>query len=521
MNRNTLHSLVIVMGVVFFILFALQFFWVTQSYKVKEESFDRLIIRNLHEIVKTLETNETVVQINSEIFSVGKLNSHDYINYIDSIVKRNNYMRINTQNTFSRQTITLSDTSINKINNSLHLSRFPQKKQGNQVLDIDMIRNEISKKISKKTLFVEKVVNKLLNYDENIVSRIDTGKLDEIISDKLKNEDITIPYKFAIFHLDTLVLANSDNFKYQENDKVYEIDLFPNDVFNSKLKLKLYFPYRKQFLIHSILPITFLSFFLVLAIFIIFSYNLYLIVKQKKLSEIKADFVNNITHELKTPLSTIFLAASFIDEKLKEKDDLNLKRFTRIIATESKRLEKQVENVLKIAMIEEGKVKLNKTEININALIEKTVESFQTLFQQKNGRIEVDTDNTIQTIYGNELHLSNIFSNLLDNALKYSRGNPIVKITTQKEQFSVKISVKDNGIGIDKKHIKKIFEKFYRVSTGNVHNVKGFGIGLSYVKDVINEHEGKISVKSESGKGTEFIIKIPCKKNENGRYKRN
>ncbi len=521
MNRKVLRSLVIVMGVVFLVLFALQFFWVSQAYKVKEKYFDQLVVRSLHEISKTLETNETVVQINSEIFSVGELNKQDYFRYIDSISKIHNQSDFNIQNSFRKQTIVFSDTSINRVNDFLDIPLSEIEVSPKQSLNLSLLRNEISRKITKKTLFVEKVVNKLLNYDDDITSRIDTGKLEKLITKKLKEENITIPFEFAIFQSDSLTSIKSSDLINLKNAKIYKVNLFPNDVFNSGLALKLYFPERKQYLIHSILPIALFSAILVLAIFIIFFYNFYLIVKQKRLSKIKADFVNNITHELKTPISTITLASSLINEKLQDTDNLNLKRFTKIIADEAVRLHMQVENVLKIAIIEEGKVKLNKTDINLNNLIEKTVKNYQILFQQKDGKIEIDLDNTIPIIWGNELHLSNIFSNLLENALKYSIEIPTVKITTKAEHYSVKISVKDNGIGIEKKQLKKIFEKFYRVPTGNVHDVKGFGIGLSYVKDVVNEHEGKIFVKSEYGKGTEFVIVLPQKKSENGRHKKN
>jgi len=520
MNRKVLRSLVIVMGVVFLLLFGLQFFWILQAYKVKEKHFDKLAIRSLSEVSKTLETNETVVQINSEVFSIGELNKQDYFRYIDSISKKHNQAKFNFQNSFRKHTIIFPDTSINQSSDSLNSPLSKTEISSNQELNLSLLRNEISRKITKKTLFVEKVVNKLLNYNEDITSRIDTGKLKKLIAEKLADENIEIPFDFAIFQKDSLTPIRSSNMKNLKDSKLYKVHLFSNDVFNSGLVLQLNFPKRRHYLIHSILTITILSIVLVLAIFIIFSFNLYLILKQKRLSKIKADFINNITHELKTPISTITLASSLINEKLQDSDAKNLKKFTKIITDEAIRLNRQVENVLKIAIIEEGKVKLNKTDINLNSLIKRTVKNYQILFQQKKGEIEIDLENSIPVIDGNELHLTNILSNLLENALKYSKEIPIVKISTKSEHYSVKISVKDNGIGIEKKQLTKIFEKFYRVPTGNVHDVKGFGIGLSYVKDVVYEHEGKIFVNSELGKGTEFVITFPQKKLKNGRSKK-
>ncbi len=513
MNRKVLRSLVIIMGVVFLVLFGLQFFWVSQAYKVKEKHFDHLVIRSLNEVTKTLETNETVVQINSEVFSIGELNKQGYLQYIDSLSKNHNQAKFNIQNSFQKQTIVFPDTSINQYSNSINKPLSNTEISSKNALNLSLLRDEIYRKITKKTLFVEKVVNKLLNYNEDITSRIDTGKLEKLITEKLTEENINIPFEFAIFQNDSLTSIRSSKMDNLKDCKKYRVKLFPNDVFNSGLVLQIIFPKRKYYLVHSIFAVTILSIVLVLAIFIIFAFNLYLILKQKRLSKIKADFINNITHELKTPISTISLASSLINEKLQENDSLNLKKFTKIITDEALRLGMQVENVLKISIIEEGKVKLNKTDINLNNLIKKAVENYQILFQQKKGEIELALDNSTPIIYGNELHLTNIFSNLLENALKYSKETPKVKISTQKEYDSVKISVKDNGIGIEKKQLKKIFDKFYRVPTGNVHNVKGFGIGLSYVKDVVNEHEGKIIVNSELGKGTEFVILFPNKKN--------
>jgi len=249
MNRKVLRSLVIVMGVVFLVLFALQFFWVSQAYKVKEKYFDQLVVRSLHEISKTLETNETVVQINSEVFSVGELNKQDYLQYIDSISRKHNQVNINVQNSFRKQTIIFSDTSINQVNDSLNIKETES--SPNRDINISLLRNEISRKITKKTLFVEKVVNKLLNYDENIASRIDTGKLEKLISEKLKEENIIMPFEFAVFQTDSLTPINSSDLRNLKDSKIYQINLFPNDVFNSGLVLKLNFPERKKFLIHQ------------------------------------------------------------------------------------------------------------------------------------------------------------------------------------------------------------------------------------------------------------------------------
>ncbi len=510
MNKKILSSLIIVMGFVFLILFVFHYFWISKAYNNNKRNFELTVLHVMHEISKTLETKETVVQINSEVFSVGELNQQDYLNYVDSLMKQQNDQKTYTQNTYSKQTIILSDTSFNRTEDSI---KNINQDNSETTLNLSILRNEISKKISKKTLFVEKVVNKLLNYDENVAARIDTGKLEELINNAFKEEKINIPFQYAVYKGDSMTKVKSKDYNETSDIERYCVKLFPSDVFNSGLMLKLYFPNQRNYIIQKILPISILSVFLVLSIFLIFFYNYYLIIKQKRLSRIKTDFVNNMTHELKTPISTISLASSLINEKVKNgANEENISRFTKIISDEASRLHSQVENVLKIAMLQEGKVKLKLVKFDLNKLIEEITKNFQILFQQQNGTIEFSSESPENMIMGDKFNLESVFANLLDNALKYSKDNPKVMIVVRSEYDTVKISVKDNGIGIEKKQLKKIFDKFYRIPTGNVHDVKGFGIGLSYVKDIIDEHSGQIDVKSDVGKGTEFIITLPQKK---------
>lgn len=509
MNRKILSSLVIVMGFVFLILFVFHYFWVIQAFNNNKKAFEQAVLQGMHKISKTLETKETVVQINSEAFSIGELSQQDYLKYIDSILNLQNNPKVYSQNSFSKQTIILSDTSFNRTEDAM--DNLNQRQPESDV-NLSILRNEISKKISKKTLFVEKVVNKLLNYDEDIAVRIDTSKLEEMIAQTFKDEEIDIPFQFAVYKDDSIIKVRSSEYTASCEIENFCVKLFPNDVFNSGLVLNVYFPDQRHYIIKKILPISILSVFLVFSIFLIFSYTYYLIIKQKRLSIIKTDFINNMTHELKTPISTITIASSLINEKIKNTEQENISKFTKIISDESSRLNLQVENVLKIAMLQEGKVKLKMVKFDINKLITDVAKNFQILFEQQHGKIELISNNESHLITGDEFNLESVFANLLDNALKYSKKNPTVKISIKSEYDSVKISVKDNGIGIEKKQLKKIFEKFYRIPTGNVHDVKGFGIGLSFVKDIIVEHSGEINVKSEVGKGTEFVIKLPQKK---------
>ncbi len=236
------------------------------------------------------------------------------------------------------------------------------------------------------------------------------------------------------------------------------------------------------------------------------------LLRQKKLSEIKNDFINNMTHEFKTPLATISLAVDALrnEKVLESREKLNY--FSGIIKEENKRMNKQVETILQAALTDRQELQLNLRPINVHQVIHKAFENFTLQLQQKNGKADLQLNAKFDLINADEVHFTNLISNLVDNALKYSKENLLLKLSTTNTNKSVIIRIEDNGIGMSKETVKRIFEKFYRAHTGNLHNVKGFGLGLSYVKTVVDAHHGKIKVESVLGRGTSFIIDMPLHK---------
>jgi two-component system phosphate regulon sensor histidine kinase PhoR len=233
---------------------------------------------------------------------------------------------------------------------------------------------------------------------------------------------------------------------------------------------------------------------------------------QKKLSEIKSDFINNMTHEFKTPLATISLAVDAIRNEKVMADTDKMKYFSSIIKEENKRMNKHVETILQAALMEKQELQLNLVSLKVNEVLENVLESYQLQLEEKNARIETNFAAKKDMIQADEIHFTNLFSNLIDNAIKYSKENLLIKLSTASNNKTISIKIEDNGIGMGKESVKRIFEKFYRAHTGNIHNVKGFGLGMSYVKTVIDAHKGKIKVDSTLGKGSCFTIELPLEK---------
>jgi two-component system phosphate regulon sensor histidine kinase PhoR len=248
---------------------------------------------------------------------------------------------------------------------------------------------------------------------------------------------------------------------------------------------------------------------LLLVIMLLFSFSIRTIYRQKKLSEIKNDFINNMTHELKTPIATISLACEAMNDPDMQKSTRAMSTYIGMINEENKRLGVLVENVLRTAIFEQGEMQLRVNKVNIHTVIEQVIRNIEIQVKKKKGQIIQHLDASNPVIEGDNLHITNVIYNLIDNAIKYSEISPTVEIFTRDEMNGVAIAFRDNGIGITRENQRKIFDKLYRVPTGNVHNVKGFGLGLSYVKGVIEKHGGTVDVESEVKKGSTFTIHIP------------
>jgi len=347
-----------------------------------------------------------------------------------------------------------------------------------------------------------------------IEMRIDPQKLDNDLRKLFRDSGIDLDFEYAI---KSSFLGNEKNVVYTKNYQVkggkkeFSKLLFPNDLNLSPNYLYVYFPKQQGYLMKETGMLIIPTIVLTAMLIGIFVFTILIILKQKKLSIIKNDFINNMTHELKTPISTISLASQMLRDNSLQNTARTIEQISNVIYQESKRLGFQVEKVLQMAVFNEGKLKLKYKEVNLNELINSVVLNFELRVKNKNGTLSSDLKADQPIIKADEVHITNVLFNLLDNAVKYSNEEPHVLVSTENKKGFLIVSVKDNGIGIPSEHIDQIFERFFRVPTGNVHDVKGFGLGLSYVKKIVESHQGKIKVESTLHKGTKFMIYFPLK----------
>ncbi len=369
-------------------------------------------------------------------------------------------------------------------------------------------------KLLKKTELAEEIFSDFLFKERPIYDRLSPELVKESLKAEFKDEGVLLPFEFAIAKnlqsQDSIIYSSNINLFHSEKKRnIYKSTLFPNDLNPTDFSLFVIFPDEKSYIFQT-MGSNFLSAFLLLSVIIgSFYYALKTIIRQKKLAEIKNDFINNMTHEFKTPISSISLASQLISEDQQINSNESLKRFIGIIQSENTRLGKQVEKVLQTAQMEKEELVLNKKEIDLNQLILNLVDSQIPMVESKGGKFLLNLPENNIVYFADETHISNSILNLIDNALKYSKENPIIEINLEENQNELIFSIKDNGIGIASQNIPLLFDAFYRVPTGNIHNVKGFGLGLSYVKKIIEAHKGRINVKSTLGEGTEFFIYLP------------
>jgi two-component system phosphate regulon sensor histidine kinase PhoR len=366
-------------------------------------------------------------------------------------------------------------------------------KRSNDLKALDKVQFEIALKDIAATYPVQK--------------RISVEKLRKLLDRELKILGIKAPFEFSIFSNGLSTKVKTENFEFCR-DNTFGHPIFVDNDGKTTYQLMVTFPSKKKWLIQEILGISLLS--ILLTFIVVFSYlkTLKQLNNQRKISEIKTDFINNMTHEFKTPIATINLALDAIKNPKVIHDEEKVKRYVQMIREENKRMNAQVENVLRISKLEKNEIELVKESVDIHHLIQNAVQHLQLIANEREAVISLNLQAQRSFASANEDHMTNVIINLIDNALKYSPEKPIINISSVNEGNEIVIKVSDRGMGMTKIVQKRVFEKFYREHTGDIHNVKGHGLGLAYVQKIIDEHDGKVFVDSEKDKGSTFTIRL-------------
>jgi len=534
MNRRTIFLFSFFVSLVLLALIVVQLYWITSAFKLTEQHFDQDVSDALNDVVYRLEKNSTAAKL-TEKFNFRKQairwvtpppnGAKATTHIVKDSMDRLGYSMPNQYNVKVVEEISSDSngiiTSKAKHNYFAHDSTLGSDFSTGLKFDNSLAAADSFDKKMQWAMHRSDVMNDIfdelvsINIYHDVATHIDTVQIDSLVRRALADQDIFIPYRFGILNTaqDTVLMASPGSVNSHLLQSTFKVNLSPKNVFVKPRYLSLYFPSSTNYTLSKLKFVLLSSVALIIIIIAAFYYTISTIFRQKKLSEIKSDFINNMTHEFKTPISTISLASEVLRDKSIEKSSDSIDRYLGIISAENKRLAGLVENVLQAAVLDQGKLKLRIEETDVHKIIENVLQSLNLQIQSKQGEITTDLQAQRYSLFADKMHLGNIIYNLVDNALKYCKEAPRIKVSTRNTAEELIISISDNGIGIRKEDQKKIFETFYRVPTGNVHNVKGFGLGLSYVKAVVEKHAGHIEVESEPGMGSTFVVYLPFQNN--------
>tara|TARA_B100001057_G_scaffold77507_2_gene72411 strand:- start:27656 stop:29206 length:1551 start_codon:yes stop_codon:yes gene_type:complete len=507
MNKKNFLLIIILLAVSLVSILFVQFNWISDLNKLNEDRFKQDIQNVLFMVNDRLEEQEIIALTRDNLqatFKVRRSVESGDFELIESSFNKKTLDSTEVQSTKSsfQYDIEADNSSIKRLSPKINAS-IQIEDMGDLTLDSSM-QDQINKILDRSEM-IQIILNKLLTNDRTIKSELDIDFLHNLIKLSLSQMKLDLKYEFIIFNnLDKKIeLASSDNLEILNSE--FKINLFQNDLIDSDFDLYLFFPNQSQFIRENNFFSMIFSVMFLTVIGLCFYYVILKVFELKKLSEIKNEFIDNMTHELKTPISTISLASeALLDKEIK--DDNSRKNYIKIINDENKRLGVQVEKVLSIAQSEKENYNIKFEKISINKIIKDSVDINSFKIKKRSGEIILKLCSDESFIYGNYDHLINVFNNLLDNANKYSTDKPIIKISSTKINNILEVKISDNGIGIKNSNIDKVFDKFYREPQGNIHNVKGFGLGLSYVKNILNKHKATIDVTSKLNHGTKFII---------------
>lgn len=548
MKKETKHITLIISAITIALigLIALQIYLLIVSYEQKEQAFDRNVVNALNAVSQQIEKEEAA----SKIFNVAmqippslpkgspktlrKLISKDpakletlpngnFTWIISDTVKsaggNEKQMRIemfHSSGIDTMRSVVIKGKNSKTKNGSQSFAYSYSTNENNisfstSINDSAMlILRDTTKK--RRGEIVARVVDKLFLVETlPIEQRLDLSRLDSLVKKSLTTVGIDLAYSFRVTvgEHDSVKLTNDSLGKMNMATTPFTTPLFPNDVISQKYELALFLPDKSSFVAKEMTALLSMSFIFISILVGSFIYFIRIVIVQKRFSVSIVDFINNMTHEFKTPISTIALASEAIAKPDILKSKTKVLKYNSLIVDENNRMKHQVDKILQMAVLEEGEFELTLTEVDLHAIIQQAVKNISLQVEQRNGKIVSELEASNYVMNGDALHIANIIHNILDNALKYSSSIPETTITTKNIGSAISIRIRDKGIGISKEDTARVFEKYFRVSTGNLHNVKGFGLGLSYVKLIVEAHQGTVGIDSTPGVGTTVEITFP------------
>lgn len=525
------------MGLSILGIIIVQLVWINNAIRVKNELFDRTVSEVLDNTVTQLETKKDLnfittipqspkvqwktkqlpppppkpVKIIRDSIAPGQTRVEVKVESNDSLVHVFQFNQSTGVHSSANSFTSHRHDTIYTTTNAIVASTTKHLDSLETMIDtIQHLPPKIKKRIAFKSenlkVFSNKLVTEIATFGQDQVSISDLNK---ILKKELRNKNLELKYDAAILENDTIneMTEKADSLALLKTK--YQTNLFPQSILDQNTRLAIYFPEQNRYIIRSVSWLLLASLILSLVVLLTFTMSVLFMLRQKKISEMKSDFINNMTHEFKTPIATISVAAdSIVNQKVIDKPE-QIGYYVSMIKKENTRMNRQVEDILTIARLDKKDFEFNWEPQNIHQLIEDAIQGIKIQVEKRGGQISTNLLATNPTVTTDKIHGTNVFHNLLDNAMKYSTGEPKIIVETKNTAKGVVISISDNGIGMSKQVQSKIFERFYRQPSGNIHNVKGFGLGLSYVKAVVEANDGTISIQSEIGKGSKFDVFLP------------
>lgn len=526
MNKRMFLFLVALMSLSLIGIIFVQVYWINSSVQDKEEQFTynvKQILSSVSQKIQDREMTEFFNQYQPVVDSLDKKGLPDKMIIREFLVESTN------ENT--NETMLYSNGVLEKSFNidadgtlfdnpgieSFNLKQITNKRVTRLIKrNLDGLTSKLSpeskfERISRMT-DVEKAqyesIYKDLSKNQLINKRVDKEEIETLLKKELNQLGIDIGFEYGIYSNSLATKVRSKNFSIK-GTSVYGVPIFVDNEGNTDYQLLVSFPTKKKFVLSSVMTIAMLSIVFTLIIILAYSNALYQLIRQRQISEIKSDFINNMTHEFKTPIATINLALDAIKNPKIISDPEKVSKYLKMIGEENKRMHAQVENVLRISKLEKNQLDVSKENVKLHDLVQDAIEHVSLIVEDRGGYIKTHLEASQDMVLVNDFHFTNVIVNILDNAIKYSPDCPKIDIYTENVKNFILFKVQDQGIGMSKIVQKKVFEKFYREHTGNIHNVKGHGLGLAYVKQVVEEHQGEVYVESEKNKGSIFTIKLP------------